>query len=149
MTRARNLSAIAGTAVVGATAGHLAWDMAMGPGTQAAQGLKEAMDPDTGWEAAKAVCPANATGMDAADSAETKGATTMQATDYDMDEIQEALAELIKDSTTAAEKLADEMRVDRSTVYRWASGLRQPMRALQPVLYGILRDRGYLDGDRN
>jgi len=73
----------------------------------------------------------------------------MQATDYDMDEIQEALAELIKDSTTAAEKLADEMRVDRSTVYRWASGLRQPMRALQPVLYGILRDRGYLDGDRN
>jgi len=69
----------------------------------------------------------------------------MQTTVYDMDEIQEALVELIKDSTTAAEELADEMRVDKSTVYRWASGLRQPMRALQPVLYTKLQERGYID----
>ena len=79
---------------------------------------------------------------------QTEGAK-MQATVYDMDEIQEALARMVEASPQSAGELADEMRVDKSTVYRWASGLRQPMRALQPVLYGILRDRGYLDGDRN
>ena len=86
--------------------------------------------------------------MGLAKAKQTEGAK-MQATVYDMDEIQEALARMVEASPQSAGELADEMRVDKSTVYRWASGARQPMRALQPVLYGILRDRGYLDGDRN